>query len=42
MSKFYIYVDESGQETMGREFVVSCVVVVSDREELIKILENLI
>jgi hypothetical protein len=37
--KFYCYVDESGQDTQGRLFIVSVVIADEDREELLKALE---
>lgn len=38
--KLYCYVDETGQDTKGRLFIVSVVVAKEDREELIKFLEK--
>lgn len=40
MSKYYCYIDESGQHTMGKIFVVS-IIIPFDREELEKILINI-
>jgi len=34
MQKLYCYVDETGQDTKGRLFLVAVVVLVSDRENL--------
>lgn len=39
MRKLYCYVDESGQDTEGRIFVVA-VVVVSDKEALLQLCEQ--
>lgn len=41
ITKLYCYVDESGQNTKGKVFVVSVVVTGQKREELIKICEQL-
>lgn len=35
MSKYYCYIDESGQHTMGKMFVVS-IIIPSEREEIEK------
>lgn len=40
MQKLYCYVDESGQDTQGRLFLVSVVILDKEKEELKKILEN--
>ncbi len=37
--RFYCYVDESGQDTRGRLFVVSVIIAAEDRDELLKALE---
>ena len=34
MQKFYCYVDETGQDTKGRLFLVAVIILVSDRENL--------
>ncbi len=39
--KLYCYVDETGQDTHGRLFIVSVVVAKKDRDELQKILETI-
>lgn len=39
-TKLYCYVDENGQETLGRIFVVSVVVVEEKRDELLKLCEE--
>jgi hypothetical protein len=41
MRKIYCYVDESGQETQGRVFLVSVVIVDSNREHLAQILHDI-
>lgn len=40
MSKYYCYVDETGQHTLGKMFVVS-IIIPFDREELEKLLLNI-
>jgi hypothetical protein len=39
--KLYCYIDETGQDTKGRLFVVSVVVAKRDRDELVGVLEQL-
>ena len=39
--KFYVYVDESGQDTKGAVFIVSVLVLEKDREKLCEILEKI-
>lgn len=41
IKKLYCYVDESGQETLGRIFVVSVVVIVENRDEIFSLCEQL-
>ncbi len=41
MGKIYCYVDESGQETQGKIFLVSVVIVESDREHLAQLLQDI-
>ena len=39
--KLYCYVDETGQDTKGKYFIVSVVIAQADREQLIEFLEKL-
>lgn len=39
--KLYCYVDETGQDTQGKLFIVSVVVTQKDREEIYKLLEKI-
>lgn len=39
--KNYCYVDETRQNTLGKLFVVSVVLVTKDREDLIKVIKKL-
>ncbi|MBI4040034.1 hypothetical protein HY389_01625, partial [Candidatus Daviesbacteria bacterium] len=39
--KLYCYVDETGQDTQGRVFIVSVIITKEDREEITKILEKI-
>ena len=41
MQKLYCYVDETGQETTGEIFIVSVVVIGKERDELLKLCEEL-
>jgi len=41
MQKLYCYVDETGQETTGEIFIVSIVVIGEERDELLKLCEQL-
>jgi hypothetical protein len=41
MQKLYCYVDETGQDTQGKIFIVSIVIVDEEREELLKLCEQL-
>lgn len=41
MKKIYAYIDESGQDTKGKLFLVSVIIIEKDREELRKKLENI-
>ncbi|MEK7172352.1 MAG: DUF3800 domain-containing protein [Patescibacteria group bacterium] len=41
MQKLYCYVDESGQDTKGRFFVVSVVVLEENRNQVLQALENI-
>jgi hypothetical protein len=41
IQKLYFYVDESGQDTLGRFFIVSVVVARTDRQKSIEALENI-
>lgn len=41
MQKIYCYVDESGQETGGKVFVVSVVVIMDNRDELLHLCESI-
>lgn len=38
--KLYCYVDETGQDTLGKIFVVSVIVAKEDREEITQTLEK--
>ena len=39
-TKYYCYVDETGQDTKGKLFIVAIVIVADKREELIKRIEQ--
>lgn len=39
--KLYCYVDETGQDTKGRIFIVSVIITKEDRDKIIKILEKI-
>lgn len=41
MDKIYCYVDESGQDTEGKLFIVAVIITKSERDELIKELEKI-
>ena len=41
MQKLFCYVDESGQDTLGKVFIVSVVVVGDDRDELLRVCEEI-
>ena len=41
MQKLYCYINESGQDTKGTIFIVAIAVVGKERDELIKILDNI-
>lgn len=41
MQKLYCYVDETGQDTAGRIFIVTIVVVGDDRDELLQLCEEI-
>ncbi|MFH1192639.1 MAG: DUF3800 domain-containing protein [bacterium] len=41
MNKIYCYVDESGQDTEGKLFIVAVIITKSERDEIIKELENI-
>ncbi len=40
-TKLYCYVDENGQDTQGRVFIVSVIVVAKERDELLKFCEEI-
>ena len=41
IKKLYCYVDETGQDTKGALFVVSVIIAQKDRDEIVKLLENI-
>ena len=41
MQKLYCYVDETGQDTQGKFFIVSVVITENEREELTRLLEEI-
>lgn len=41
MSKFYCFVDESGQDTLGKFFVIAILVVKDSKDDLTISIENI-